>query len=65
MPGVVATDLDHLYRYRDDELPPDPDAQITPEVLEAEQVRLRGDGIDPTQLLLVNPVGIKLEEMTP
>lgn len=65
VPGVVAVDLDHLYRYRDDEPPPDPDEQITAEVLEAEQVRLRGEDIDLTQLLLVNPVGIKLEEMAP
>ena len=63
VPGVVATDLDHLYRYRDDQPPPDPDEQIPPEVLEARQVRLKGTGIEPTQLLLVNPVGIKLEEM--
>jgi predicted phage baseplate assembly protein len=63
--GVVATDLDHLYRYRDQELPPDPEEQVIREVLEAGQVHLTDDGIELTQLLLLNPVGITLEEMTP
>lgn len=65
VPGVVATDLDHLDRYRDQELPPDPEEQIAREVLEAAQVRLKDGGVELTQLLLVNPVGIKLEEMAP
>jgi predicted phage baseplate assembly protein len=63
--GVVAADLDHLYRYRDQELPPDPEEQVIREVLEAGQVHLTDGRIELTQLLLVNPVGIKLEEMTP
>jgi predicted phage baseplate assembly protein len=63
--GVVATDLDHLYRYRDQELPPDPEEQVIREVLEAGQVHLTDGRIELTQLLLINPVGIKLEEMTP
>ena len=65
VPGVLATALDQLYRYRDDESPPDPEEQIIlPEMLEAEQARLRGGEMELTQLLLVNPVGIRLEEMT-
>jgi hypothetical protein len=65
--GVVATDLDHLYRYRDDEPPPGPEEEVTPEsgVLEAEQVSVVDGEIELVQLLLVNPVGIRLEEMTP
>jgi predicted phage baseplate assembly protein len=65
--GVVATDLDQLYRYRENEAPPDPEVEITPEVLEA--VPVRWDEAAKTfhlaELLLINPVGITLTEMTP
>jgi hypothetical protein len=65
VPGVVATDLDQLYRYRDKESPSDPESQDTPEILEAERVRLKDDRIALAQLLLINPAGIRLEEMRP
>jgi predicted phage baseplate assembly protein len=65
--GVEAVDLDQLYRYQDNEVPPAPTAQVIPDppLLTAE--RARWD--DATQemklaeLLLINPVGITLEEM--
>jgi hypothetical protein len=59
--GVLATDLDQLYRYQQNVAPPAPDEQITPPILDVQQVRQEGD-VD--ELLLINPVGIKLEEMT-
>jgi hypothetical protein len=67
VPGVVATDLDQLYRYQEGESPPDPTAQIIPEVVDAARVQwdVTSDQIRPAELLLINPVGITLEEMTP
>jgi hypothetical protein len=63
--GVIAVDLDQLYRYEDDEPLPDPAEQITPRLLAAEQVRWDEHGLKLglSELLLINPVGIQLEEM--
>jgi hypothetical protein len=65
--GVVAADLDQLYRYREDEAPPDPAAEIAPELLEAASVRWHeaDKTFQPAELLLINPAGITLTEMTP
>jgi hypothetical protein len=67
VPGVIAIDLDQLYRYQDGESPPDPDEQIVPEVLDANSAcwNKKDNTIQPAQLLLINPVGINLEEMKP
>ena len=65
VPGVVACDLDQLYKYQEGQQPPDPAAQITPGLLEADRVRLdpATGQIQPSQLLLINPAGITLEAM--
>jgi predicted phage baseplate assembly protein len=57
VPGVVATDLDRLYRVTD---PPS-----LRQVLPAAIARRQGNDIQPAQLLLLNPAGITLVEMTP
>ena len=59
--GVLATDLDQIYRYEEGQPPPAPDEHISPPLLQAAQVRQPGDR---AQLLLINPGGIRLEEMT-
>ncbi len=63
--GVVATDLDQLYRYEDDQGPPDPGEQITPDLLDAQGARWNEalNQVVPAELLLINPVGNTLEEM--
>ena len=57
VPGMVATDLDHLYRVTD---PPG-----LHQVLLAASARRQGNDIQPAQLLLLNPAGITVVEMTP
>jgi hypothetical protein len=57
--GVVAADLVELYRVDD----PPASPQDTPaDLLPADPVQTLGD---KAQLLLINPAGITLEEMTP
>ena len=65
VPGVIATDLDQLYRYEDDQVPPDPGEQITPDLLDAQGAYWDEvlNQVVPAELLLINPVGIALEEM--
>ncbi|TFH47080.1 MAG: putative baseplate assembly protein [ANME-2 cluster archaeon] len=55
VPGVVAINLDQLYRYHDNQSVPDPQKPDIPDtgMLYSEQA----------DLLLINPVGITLEEM--
>jgi len=67
--GVDAVDLDQLYRYQDDEAPPPPTVQLIPDppLLTAEPARWNettGE-VALTELLLINPVGITVEEMKP
>jgi hypothetical protein len=57
VPGVVATDLDRLYRVTD---PPG-----LHQVLPAATARWQGNHIQPARLLLLNPAGITLVEMKP
>jgi predicted phage baseplate assembly protein len=63
VPGVIACDLRQLYRYEENVPPPEPQVEITNDLLEAQQARLEGDTIQLAELLLINPVGIRLEEM--
>ncbi|MDD5094279.1 MAG: putative baseplate assembly protein [Dehalococcoidia bacterium] len=62
IPGVIYVDLDRLY-LADDETGP---TQINPpSMLPAHQARWpRGKDFERAQLLLINPVGIKMEEKT-
>jgi hypothetical protein len=67
VPGVVATDLDQLYRYEDDQPPPDPGEQITPNLPDAHSA-FWDEALNQVvlaELLLINPVGITLGEMQP
>jgi hypothetical protein len=57
VPGVVATDLDYLYRVTD----PVGLRQVLPAAI----ARWQGNDIQPAQLLLLNPAGITLVEMKP
>jgi hypothetical protein len=60
--GVIACDLVHLYRYEEGKPPPGPAVELLPitGALPAAAVQRVGDR---AELLLVNPVGITLEEM--
>lgn len=60
VPGVIATDLVQLYRYVEGQMPPDPNQEEVKEILSLDRVKQRNDA---AQLLLINPVGIVLEEM--
>jgi predicted phage baseplate assembly protein len=55
--GVVATDLDRLYRVTD--------SPGLHQVLPSTSARWQGTDIQPAQLLLLNPAGITLVEMKP
>ena len=58
--GVVASDLDQLYRVDD----PDGHEQQAPQqVVPVAPARLEGRVIRPAQLLLINPVGVTLLQM--
>ncbi|MDW7725700.1 MAG: putative baseplate assembly protein [Candidatus Methanoperedens sp.] len=63
--GVIASDLDQLYRYEEDKLPPGLDEQIIQGFLKSGNARWdqESNRILMAQLLLINPVGIRLEEM--
>lgn len=67
--GVDAVDLDQLYRYQDNEAPPDPVAQVLPDPPFLPAAGARWDAttgvVALAELLLVNPVGIVIEEMQP
>ncbi len=63
VPGVAAADLHQLYPYEDNQTPPDPDAEIVPELLEARPARYEAGRLVRAELLLINPVGVALEEM--
>ena len=56
-PGVIATDLNQLYRVDD---PQGPQQTVPEQVLRAEQAHLVGQDIIPGQLLILNPVGISI-----
>lgn len=71
--GVIATDLVHLFAYvelpansTDDNLvippPPDPNQEVINDPLTVEPVKQL---TDQAKLLLINPIGIVLEEMKP
>jgi hypothetical protein len=66
VPGVVMVDLDKLYLFHEeapDDTPPNPLAQI----LRARAARLdpsAENGTAPAELLLVNPLGIVVEQRT-
>jgi predicted phage baseplate assembly protein len=62
VPGVVATDLERLARVDEavGAVLPAP-----PPVVAAERARLVGGEIVPGQLLLVNPAGVSVKEMSP
>lgn len=67
VPGVVATDLDQLYRYQDSIPIPEPQTEILPDTgMLPSDLPLWNKGnkeIQKAELLLINPVGITLEEM--
>jgi predicted phage baseplate assembly protein len=63
VPGVVAAYLHQLYPYQDNQTPPGPDDEIVPELLEARPARYEGGRFVRAELLLINPVGVALEEM--
>jgi hypothetical protein len=63
VPGVVAADLHQLYPYEDNQTPPDPGDEIVPELLEARPARYEAGRFVRAELLLINPVGVALEEM--
>jgi hypothetical protein len=65
VPGVLAADLHQLFLYHDDQPPPDPAVEIIADVLEARPARRHGTETLLAELLLINPVGISLEEMKP
>lgn len=60
--GVIAVDLNQLYQYKEDETPPAPEKESIVKPLVPAGVRSPND---LAQLLLINPIGIRLEEMTP
>jgi predicted phage baseplate assembly protein len=60
--GVIAVDLNQLYQYEEGEPPPPPEEERIVDPLVPVEVRSRDD---LAQLLLINPVGIRIEEMTP
>lgn len=60
--GVIAVDLNQLYQYEEGEPPPPPEEERIVDPLVPTGVRSPDD---LAQLLLINPVGIRLEEMTP
>ena len=68
VPGVAATDLDQLYRYQDSMPIPEPHEQIIPDtgILDSDLPFWEKENkkIRKAELLLINPVGITLEEMT-
>jgi hypothetical protein len=62
VPGVVAVDVDELLPYHDEDEGPPPTGPTLQ--VPAHRARRDADGaIQPAELLLVNPVGIELEEM--
>ncbi len=56
VPGVVATDLDLLHRAGD--------PAVLQQVMLAAPARLEGGEIQPAELLLLNPAGVSLTEMS-
>jgi len=67
VPGVLATDLDQLYRYQDSMPIPDPLIEVIPDTdMLRSALPLWDDSnkkIQQAELLLINPVGVTLEEM--
>jgi hypothetical protein len=61
VPGVVATDLTNLYLTGD---PLGPSQTEPPPFLLAAPARWQGASIQPAQLLLLNPLGVTLTQMT-
>jgi Baseplate J-like protein len=60
VPGVIASDLNQLYRVDDANGP----SQVKPQqVLAAEEARVENGSLVLTQLLLLNPAGVTLTEM--
>jgi len=68
VPGVAATDLDQFYRYQDSVPIPEPHEQIIPDsgILDSDKPQWdeENKNIRQAELLLINPVGITLEEIT-
>jgi predicted phage baseplate assembly protein len=68
VPGIVAIDLDQLYRYQDNVPIPEPHEQIIPDsgILDSDKPQWdeENKNIQQAELLLINPVGITLEEIT-
>ena len=61
VPGVIATDLSQLYLTSD---PTGPSQTEPAKFLTASLARWQGGSIQPAQLLLLNPLGLTLQEMT-
>ncbi|MBN1323487.1 MAG: putative baseplate assembly protein [Methanotrichaceae archaeon] len=75
--GVVAVDLDEFYMIEEETDEAGADARLMRtdagstkagtalkrEVLESKEARMKGSEIEPSQLLLINPLGISLSEM--
>ena len=67
VPGVIATDLTSFYQFSTD---PDATPPPTPaDILPAERTRWEDPrhpvNVLPAQLMIINPLGITVEEMTP
>ena len=61
VPGVIATNLTNLYFTTDSTGPSQPEA---PAFLPATPARFQGGAIQPAQLLLLNPLGVTLTEIS-
>jgi predicted phage baseplate assembly protein len=61
IPGVIATDLNQLYLTSD---PSGPGQVEPPAFLAASPARWQGGVIQPAQLILLNPLGVSITEMT-
>ena len=62
VPGVLACVLSQLYLSND---PSGPSQKEPPPFLPASPARWQGGAVQPAQLLLLNPAGVTLKEMTP